>query len=42
MQSNAQTMTKDLIAQHNLTDAEYDLVSFWGQRDGERPLKTLL
>jgi hypothetical protein len=40
----AQVITKDLIAQHNLTDMdeEYDLVSFWGRRDGEMPLKTLL
>ena len=35
-------ITKDFIAQHNLTDAEYDLVSSWGRRDGERPLKPLL
>lgn len=35
-------ITKDLIAQHNLTGEEYDLVSSWSRRDGERPLKTLL
>lgn len=35
-------MTKDLIAQQNLTDEEYDLVSSWVRRDGETPLKMLL
>ena len=38
----APVMTKVLIAQHSLTDDVYDLVSSWGRRDGERPLKTLL
>ena len=42
MKSGGQIITKDLIAQHNLTDEEYDLVSSWGRRDGERPLKTPL
>jgi hypothetical protein len=42
MKSQDQSITSDLIAQHNLTDEEYDLVSSWGVRDGERPLKTLL
>ena len=42
MQSNAQVVTKNLVSQHNLTDEEYDLVSSWRRRDGERPLKMLL
>jgi hypothetical protein len=42
MSGKAPLITKDLIAQHNLTDEGYDLVSSCGRRDGERPLKTLL
>jgi hypothetical protein len=42
MKAENQPMAKDLIAQHNLTDEECDLVSSWGRRDGEKPLKTLL
>ena len=42
MKTTDQLVTKDLIAQHGLTDGEYDIVSSWGRGDGERPSKTVL